>query len=117
LRGTLVLACVSVLGLVAAAPGARASDEFETSFKYELGRIAAQEAASVAVHVLGAVYPYPQRYEGSADYYEPEIYPQYAPRHRHHYRHHHKHRWHKRHGHRHHRGHRHRHGRHHGDCS
>jgi hypothetical protein len=109
----LIAACVSAFGLVAAAQSAHASDEFETSFKYELGRIAAQEAASVAVHVLGAAYPYPQRYEGAADYYEPEVYPQYERRHRHHYRHHNKHRWHKGHGRRHHR---HRNGRHHGDC-
>jgi hypothetical protein len=58
------LALAACAALVLAAAPARAGDEFDRAFKYELGRIAAHSAVHAGAHIVGAVvgYPHPPVY-------------------------------------------------------
>jgi hypothetical protein len=86
---------------------ARANDEFERAFKFELGRIAAHEAVHAGKHVLGEILfghpgyygpapvpaygPYPAYVAYPAPYYGPPVYYGQPYKHRGHHRHHHVH--------------------------
>lgn len=89
-RRGLVTAAALLAAALFSAPTARAGDEFEDAFKFELGRIAAHEAVSVGRAVLVGGFPYPYGhypYYGAyygTPYYYPYFYGHYG-HHRHHY--------------------------------